>query len=50
MALAFDDLQRIFDAKGARGYDGEPVTQLGHALHTAALDEAGHAERSWGTA
>ncbi len=37
MALAFDDLSRIFDAKGALGYDGEPVTQLEHALQTAAL-------------
>jgi phosphonate degradation associated HDIG domain protein len=50
MALAFDDLQRIFDAKGARGYDGEPVTQLEHALQTAALAEAEHAAPSLVTA
>jgi phosphonate degradation associated HDIG domain protein len=40
MAIEFDDIARIFDAKGARGYDGEPVTQLAHALQTAALAES----------
>lgn len=50
MALEFDDIQRIFDAKGARGYDGEPVTQLEHALQTAALAEVEHASASLVTA
>ncbi|MEP7062617.1 MAG: phosphonate degradation HD-domain oxygenase [Betaproteobacteria bacterium] len=40
MAIAFDDIARIFDAKGACGYDGEPVTQLEHALQTATFAEA----------
>ena len=48
--LEFDDIQRIFDAKGARGYAGEPVTQLEHALQTAALAEAEHASASLVTA
>jgi phosphonate degradation associated HDIG domain protein len=50
MALAFDDIQRIFDAKGGRGYDGEPVTQLEHALQTAAFAEAEGAAASLVTA
>ena len=39
MALAFDDLQRLFDARGGEQYSGEPVTQLEHALQTAWLAE-----------
>lgn len=39
MALAFDDLQRLFDARGGEQYSGEPVTQLEHALQTAFLAE-----------
>jgi phosphonate degradation associated HDIG domain protein len=50
MALEFDDLKRIFDAKGARGYDGEPVTQLEHALQTAAFAESEHARPALVTA
>jgi phosphonate degradation associated HDIG domain protein len=39
MALAFDDLQRLFDQRGGEQYTGEPVTQLAHALQTALLAE-----------
>lgn len=46
MALAFDDIARIFDAKGALGYDGEPVTQLEHALQSATLAESSGASAS----
>jgi phosphonate degradation associated HDIG domain protein len=39
MALSLDDIQHLFDAHGAIAYSGEPVTQLQHALQTAALAE-----------
>ncbi len=39
MALSFDDIARLFDAKGGRQYSGEPVTQLEHALQSAQLAE-----------
>jgi phosphonate degradation associated HDIG domain protein len=39
MALAFDDIAALFAAKGARAYDGEPVTLQEHALQTAARAE-----------
>ena len=42
MALSLDDIQTLFDRHGDIAYSGEPVTQLEHALQTAALaEEAG---------
>lgn len=35
-----DDIQALFDARGHEQYSGEPVTQLQHALQTAAQAEA----------
>jgi len=41
MALTLTDIRYLFDNYGAIGYSGEPVSQLEHALQTAALaDEA----------
>jgi phosphonate degradation associated HDIG domain protein len=40
MALTIPDIRALFDAKGARMYSGEPVTQLEHALQSATLAEA----------
>lgn len=40
MALSIEDIERLFDERGAEQYSGEPVTQLEHALQTAALAEA----------
>ena len=40
MALSISDICILFARKGGRAYDGEPVTQLEHALQTA-----GRAER-----
>jgi phosphonate degradation associated HDIG domain protein len=37
MALTVADIHTLFDRLGARAYEGEPVTQLEHALQTAAL-------------
>jgi phosphonate degradation associated HDIG domain protein len=41
MALSLSDICVLFARKGGRAYDGEPVTQLEHALQTAtrAADE-----------
>ena len=39
MALSFDDIERLFAAKGHEQYSGEPVTQLQHALQCALLAE-----------
>jgi phosphonate degradation associated HDIG domain protein len=39
MALSISDICILFARKGGRAYDGEPVTQLEHALQTAALAE-----------
>jgi phosphonate degradation associated HDIG domain protein len=36
MALSLSDICVLFARKGGRAYDGEPVTQLEHALQTAA--------------
>ena len=36
MALSISDICVLFARKGGRAYDGEPVTQLEHALQTAA--------------
>jgi phosphonate degradation associated HDIG domain protein len=40
MALTLDDIQHLFDKHGSIAYSGEPVTQLQHALQSAALAEA----------
>jgi phosphonate degradation associated HDIG domain protein len=40
MALTLQDIERLFDERGHEQYSGEPVTQLQHALQTAALGEA----------
>jgi phosphonate degradation associated HDIG domain protein len=39
-ALKLPDLEALFALRGAEQYTGEPVTQLQHALQTAALAEA----------
>jgi len=38
--LSLDDIEQRFLRRGAEQYSGEPVTQLEHALQTAALAEA----------
>lgn len=38
--LSLDDIERLFAERGHEQYSGEPVTQLEHALQTAALAEA----------
>jgi phosphonate degradation associated HDIG domain protein len=35
--LSLDDIEVVFTRRGAEMYSGEPVTQLEHALQTAAL-------------
>lgn len=44
MALTIPDICALFEAKGGRMYSGEPVTQLEHALQSAALAEAAGAD------
>jgi phosphonate degradation associated HDIG domain protein len=39
MSLTMSDICILFARKGGRAYDGEPVTQLEHALQTAARAE-----------
>jgi phosphonate degradation associated HDIG domain protein len=39
MSLSISDICILFARKGGRAYDGEPVTQLEHALQTAARAE-----------
>lgn len=39
MAFTLQDIEQLFVERGHRAYDGEPVTQLQHALQTAALAE-----------
>ncbi|MCD0504989.1 phosphonate degradation HD-domain oxygenase [Bordetella petrii] len=39
MAFTLQDIEQLFIERGHRTYDGEPVTQLQHALQTAALAE-----------
>jgi len=39
MSLTIEDIVHVFEAKGHEQYDGEPVTQLGHALQSAHLAE-----------
>ena len=38
--LSLDEIRRLFEERGHAQYTGEPVTQLEHALQTAALAEA----------
>jgi phosphonate degradation associated HDIG domain protein len=38
--LSLRDIEALFQRRGGEQYAGEPVTQLGHALQTAALAEA----------
>jgi len=40
MSLSISDICVLFARKGGRLYDGEPVTQLEHALQSAAMAEA----------
>lgn len=40
MALTLSDIEQLFEERGGEQYSGEPVTQLQHALQTAALGEA----------
>ena len=44
MALTIPDICAVFAAKGGRMYSGEPVTQLEHALQSAALAESAGAD------
>ena len=39
MALTLQDIERLFEARGGEQYSGENVTQLQHALQTAALGD-----------
>ena len=39
MALTLHDIERLFEERGGEQYSGESVTQLQHALQTAALGE-----------
>ena len=39
MALTLADIEHLFNERGGEQYSGEPVTQLEHALQTAALAE-----------
>lgn len=39
MALTLAEVERLYRSKGDRMYDGEPVTQLQHALQSAHLAE-----------
>ena len=46
MNLSLDDIQSLFEKHGASLYGGEAVTQLEHALQTAALAESEGAPHS----
>jgi phosphonate degradation associated HDIG domain protein len=46
MALTISDICLLFARKGGREYDGEGVTQLEHALQTAAQAEAAGVSRT----
>ena len=50
MALTVSDICMLFARKGGRLYDGEPVTQLEHALQSAARAEAAGASPALVTA
>jgi len=42
--LSLDDIRLLFERRGAEQYSGEPVTQLEHALQTAARADAADAD------
>src|SRR5437764_12208601 len=44
MALTISDICALYERDGGRMYSGEPVTQLEHALQSAALAEAAGAD------
>ena len=44
MALTIPDICALYERHGGRMYSGEPVTQLEHALQSAALAEAAGAD------
>jgi len=44
MALTLEDIAQLFAERGGEQYTGEPVTQLEHALQSAALAEAEDAD------
>ena len=44
MALTLDEIERLYTERGHEQYSGEPVTQLEHALQSAALAEAEDAD------
>jgi phosphonate degradation associated HDIG domain protein len=46
MALTIADIRHLFDTFGDTSYSGEPVTQLQHALQTAALAEEAGADET----
>lgn len=46
MALSLPDIRTLFDNFGSLAYSGEPVTQLEHALQSAALAEQEGADAS----
>ena len=48
--LSLEDIERLFAERGGEQYSGEPVTQLQHALQTAALGEAAGASDALVTA
>lgn len=48
--LTLDDIAQLFAERGHEQYSGEPVTQLEHALQTAALAEAEGADDALVTA
>ena len=50
MALTLQDIERLFEARGGEQYSGECVTQLQHALQTAALGEVEGADDALVTA
>jgi len=50
MALSLEDIDTVFARRGAEQYSGEPVTQLEHALQSAALAEAAGADDALVTA
>ncbi|MDO8276972.1 MAG: phosphohydrolase [Burkholderiaceae bacterium] len=50
MALTLQDIEALFAERGAEQYSGEPVTQLQHALQSAALAEAAGADDALVTA
>jgi phosphonate degradation associated HDIG domain protein len=50
VSLSFDDIERLFAERGHEQYTGEPVTQLEHALQSAALGEAEGADDALVTA